>query len=316
MRRIFLVLAILSQALLAHGTELFRGSIAQSSEHVVSLRAERDIGASSTAITMPKELKSQRKDIDLEITNARLRAQTGSKSLYSMQTSFTYNGGSIQDPMGNTRPQLSPGTVENDPTKLIGRVAAKYRATDHDNINMGIGIGWLTPGYSGQKGQSENPYASYNRVFKSAEMQNIFEVFVQKYTAQSSVANGLNYESTFDHVLLVPIAHSKLNVGATFLWSHEYYNRSTGGLQDKIAMYPFVEYGLNPTFSVRTNNRSLTYFNTGKNPSAFQNDEPSQSLGVGISLARDIYLYPNIQWVWADIRSEKTNLALSANINL
>ncbi len=277
---------------------------------------EADIGASSTKAIMPKELKSARKDIDLEITNARLRAQTGSKSLYSMQTSFTYNGGSIQDPIGNTRPQLSSGTVENDPTKLIGRVAAKWRATDHDNINAGIGIGWLTPGYTGQKGQSENPYMSYNRVFKSAEMQNIFEVFVQKYTAQSSVANGLNYESTIDHVLLVPIGHSKLNIGATFLWSHEYYSRFTGGLQDKIAMYPFVEYGLTQTFSVRTNNRSLTYYNTGKNPSAYQNDEPSQSLGIGISLARDIYLYPNIQWVWADIRSEKTNLALSANINL
>jgi len=297
MRRVLFALAILSQSLFA-----------QAADGIES--------GSSSKIEMPSEIKSKRKDIDIEITNSRLRAQTGSKSLYSVQTSFTYNGGSIQDPIGSTRPQLSPGTVENDPTKLMGRIAAKYRATDHDNISLGFGVGWLTPGYNGQKGQSENPYVGYNRVFKSGDIQNIFEIYVQKYTAQSSVANMLNYESTLAHLVLVPIGKSKFNVGATFLWSHEYYSNNTGAIQDKIAAYPFAEYGINRTFSIRTNNRSLTYFNTAKSPSAYQNDEPSQSLGIGVSLARDIYLYPNVQWVWADIRAEKTNLAVSANINL
>jgi hypothetical protein len=41
-----------------------------------------------------------------------------------------------------------------------------------------------------------------------------------------------------------------------------------------------------------------------------------QSAGLGISVTRDIYLYPNVQFIPEDVRSDRTNVGVSANINL
>jgi len=258
-----------------------------------------------------------REDIDNEITNAKLRAQTGAKSLFSFQSTFNYNGGSIEDPLGKTRPQLSPGTVENDPAKLTGSISGKYRITDHDNLNVGFGVGWLTPTYQGQKGQAEDPYAAYGRVFKAMGLQNVLNVAVTYYTTDSSIRRKDLFETDIDHTILWTIPTTKWQLGANVMWEREIYGRhATAGQEDTLALFPFAEYEFNNTLSFRTVYRGLTFFNTLDQQATFKRDDPTQSMGLGISVTRDIYLYPNVQWVWADLRSDKTNVALAANINL
>ena len=257
-----------------------------------------------------------REDIDQEITNAHLRASTGAKSLLSLQSTFNYNGSSIDHPLASQRPALSPGTIENDPAKLSGLISAKYRMTDHDNLNLGVGVGWLTPTYQGQKGQVEDPYATYSRVFKAGNVQNVFNVGFTYYTAQSTVASGNIGESDIDHTFLVGVGKTKLQLGIDIAWTRDFYQTGRNGIQDELAAFPFVEYEFSDRYSFRTVYRGLTYFNQTSSTDTFVRDAVTQSMGIGISVARDIYLYPNIQWVWTDIRSDKTNIALSANINL
>lgn len=48
----------------------------------------------------------------------------------------------------------------------------------------------------------------------------------------------------------------------------------------------------------------------------YQRNKVIQSVGLGISLTRDIYLNPNINFVPDDVRSDRTNVALSADINI
>ena len=86
-----------------------------------------------------------------------------------------------------------------------------------------------------------------------------------------------------------------------------------------VGLYPFAEYLFNDRYSFRT---VFGYFEyEALKGTAFASERivrqtPYQSMGIGISLTRDIYLYPNIQFVPEDIRSERTNVALSTNINL
>ncbi len=40
------------------------------------------------------------------------------------------------------------------------------------------------------------------------------------------------------------------------------------------------------------------------------------SFGVGYAVIRDVYLQPNVQFIPNDIRADRTNVALSANINV
>jgi len=48
----------------------------------------------------------------------------------------------------------------------------------------------------------------------------------------------------------------------------------------------------------------------------YRKRKDSISTGIGISLGRDVFLYPNIQFIPTDIRSDRTNVAMSANVNL
>lgn len=270
----------------------------------------------SSTQTKAKAPSAPPKDVDEEITNARLRASTGSKKRYSLQSAFTYNGGSIQKPLAKERPVLSPGTLYTDPAKLTGSVSGKFRMTDHDNINLGVGIGWLTPTYQGQRGQVENPYISYSRVFKAGRFQNVIGASITKYTADQAVdVKRLNMSIGADYTALTSF-QTGTDVGVAFGGSTQVYKSGGTGLRDELGAFPFAEQSLTDQLSLRTVYRGFTYYNTTDDKTKFVRDDPTQSFGVGISVARDLYLYPNVQWVWGDIKSEKTNVALSANINL
>jgi hypothetical protein len=86
-----------------------------------------------------------------------------------------------------------------------------------------------------------------------------------------------------------------------------------------LSVVPFLEYSLNDTLSLRTVFAYFNYLhfkNEFGNPTEFVRSEPYQSVGLGISVTRDIYLYPNVQFVPRDVRADRTNVGLSANINL
>ncbi|MNT01942.1 hypothetical protein D3C72_1364290 [compost metagenome] len=94
-----------------------------------------------------------------------------------------------------------------------------------------------------------------------------------------------------------------------------------GAQQDDFGygLYPFAEYSFNDTYSFRTvfgYFQMVHYKETETDKARVEAQTPYQSMGVGISVSRDIYLYPNIQFTPLDIRDDRTNVALSANLNL
>ena len=82
-----------------------------------------------------------------------------------------------------------------------------------------------------------------------------------------------------------------------------------------LGVYPFAEYSFTDKLSART---VFGYFNydKSKTDSSYSYGTPYQSVGVGISLSRNMYLYPNVQFVPNDVRAERTNVGISANINM
>ena len=285
--------------------------------HTVALAADDTTPADKKAETGVAN-SSKREDIDDEITNAKLRAATGAKSLFSFQSLFVYGGGSIQEPFSKDRLKLTAGTIEPQPSKISGAISGKYRLTDHDNINVGFGVGWLTPMYQGQRGQAEDPYIAYGRVFKALGLQNVLNVALTYYTTDYQKAIEDQYQTDIDYTVLWAVPKTKWQLGLFGAWTREMYKagRTSDQLQDELALDPFVEYEFNNTFSFRTVYRFITYYNTTGRPDLFTRDTQTQSLGLGIAVTRDLYLYPNIQWVWADIRGDKTNVGIQANINL
>jgi len=74
---------------------------------------------------------------------------------------------------------------------------------------------------------------------------------------------------------------------------------------------------INDTFNLRTILRPYWYQNSrGQSFSKWTRLDMTQSVGLGISMTRNIFLYPNIQFAPDNIRADRTNIGLSANINI
>jgi hypothetical protein len=280
----------------------------------------------------------QQGDIDAEITNAKLRAESGSKSKHSVSSTLTYNGGNLEDAFGYNRPRLSAGAATPTLTNLQGDINYRYRMNANDSLTAGVGVQWLTPGHdlkaaereSGvSQQQASNPQVGYSRAFKGAGLQNILSATILKITDKEVINNEqTNLAFNLSHTGLYEIGTSGWQVGlSTDLWYYN-YNKYLSSVNPEteevgpsaqteyeIGLYPFAEYTFNDTYNFRTVYRGNVYGSGRDSRMSFVQYEPTQSMGLGIAATRDIFLYPNVQWVWRDTRSEKTNVALSATMN-
>ncbi|MBX3022261.1 MAG: hypothetical protein KF799_11365 [Bdellovibrionales bacterium] len=274
-------------------------------------------------------------DIDQEITNARMRADSGSKSRYSLSTGLSYTGGAVKSAFGSGRPNLSgePG-VQTDTSAQID-VSGRYRWTKNDSLTFGTALGMLTP-FQGKVGKRDqmnwsNPSLYYNRVGKLGPLQTTAKIGGSIGTSQysESVDNDFNVAVSYS---VLKAFENRWTAGVSVNGGYLNYdskpgenlaNRSKmyGGdkrSQFNLGVFPFAEYAFNDTYSFRT---VFGYFNWkhlygDNNKWRLLQTYVYQSVGVGISVTRDVYLYPNIQFLPGNLRSDFTNVSMSATLNV
>ncbi|MGE5086588.1 MAG: hypothetical protein ACM3MG_09830 [Bacillota bacterium] len=305
--------------------------------------------AANTSTSKMDDLKKpteKLKDIDDEITDARMRATLGSKSRFSFQSSLAYSGGSVQEPLGAVRPAYRTSAEDEVLADLSGQVGVNFRATERDNISFGTGITIIDPLHGDitkpatdktKYGNNETasrykvatPYVGYSRGYKAFGAQMISSATLSYYTADATVKRGYLGGVSASQTVLANLGSSKWNGGASVSGSKALYS---GTIENKafqkrldagtsfrdewsIGLFPFLQYKFNDTYSFRTV-FGYFQFQQQENKSSFEQIEPYQSVGLGLSITRDIYLYPNVQFTPKDIRDDRTNVALSANINL
>lgn len=293
--------------------------------------------ASTLKVTDVQKKDETADDLDQEITNAKLRAESGSKSKHSAQLSLSYNGGSLEKPTDKNRPKLTKGSTVEDVSKLSGDVSYKYRFSARDSLSLSTGVSVITPFHSddtpiGERSQLEDPSVSYSRAFRTGAVQNILSVGVGALTTKASQASNAKASASVSYTGLTTIGTTGLSLGAAVVAGNTFYGddadtytyTNKAGLQDEgsrddylLALYPFAEYELTDKVSLRTVFRWSTYIHfRGEKYDTFAEDDKTQSVGVGYALTRDIYLYPNVQFNIEDNRADKTNVALSTTINM
>lgn len=305
--------------------------------------------SSNTSTLKVEDLKKPEeklKDIDEEITDARMRAQLGSKSVWSFKSSLNYAGGSVTDPFGSVRPNYRSSASLEAMTSLSGDVGVNFRAGDRDNISFGTGLtvidplhGDITkPATDSRNGGSavmaryeiSTPYLGWSRGYRAFGSQMISSVTYSHATDSDSINRTKTLGSvSLSQTILANFGKSGWTGGTSISLSKGFY---TGNVTDEKLLaglkkgtykrtdlsggiFPFMQYTFNDRYSFRT---VFGYFQFTRYDGYDDNVqlEPYQSVGTGISITRDIYLYPNIQFTPKNIRSDKTNVALTANINL
>jgi hypothetical protein len=131
------------------------------------------------------------------------------------------------------------------------------------------------------------------------------------------------YESLLnaDQNFMYDIGKSGLTVGLSMNYGYYTHSRAPDAgdqlATNNLGFYPALEYIINDTLNLRTVSGMWVYQQTTGSPSdSWEKLKVYQSVGLGFSLTRDIYLYPNFQFIPSDIRSDRTNIAMSASINI
>jgi hypothetical protein len=283
--------------------------------------------------TTPKKAIDKADEV---ITNRLLRASSGSLSKWSGNFIFNYNGGSVQKPFAAQRPNIVSGADALTLQYMNANVGLRYRINELNSITFATGIFWNTP---------------FNRTIKTndPELKREFEKTRGAITVNdpnlifTNLANlwGFQIQNQFTPTLITNAQQtqqgyraswdiastwmrqmngfdSNLSLGAAFEWTGYAFSKSNRDLATNVwQVYPIIEYIINDWLNLRTLWGWQVYQQTRHDDTwTYDKRTVYQSFGTGISLSRDIFLYPNIQFIPSDMRDDRTNIGLSAYINL
>lgn len=303
---------------------------------------------SSAKVSDLQKSEEKQKDIDDEITNARQRAALGSKSKWSFKSALNYNGGSINKPTDEIRPAYRAGNNIDVLSSIAGTVGINYRLTERDSVSFGTGVILRNPFHGDLTRSSLNdprkkntvkkldryevsdPSLTWSRAYKAGDLQMVTSSDFTYSTNSDSVNTFKQVGSLSVSQTIIGEVGTQLSLGAS-ISADTYFHRSKleqevseAGYQQELltfGIYPFLEYAFNDNLQFRTvfGYFANTYYKDvpgSQDKGRVEADTPYQSMGLGIVVTRDIYLYPNIQFTPLDIRGDRTNVALSTNINL
>ena len=271
---------------------------------------------------------------DQLITNKRLRADSGSLSEWSMSSSFNYQGGSLSDPTDAKRPNIVNGADALTLQNLTGDIGVRYRITKLLSITGSTGLFMTTPfhnsidtdneklkenfEYNHQKLTINDPLLRLTYLSKVGDIQSVSNIKLTLITNNQQKLAGYLWSYYLSQNFMYQFEETRFSIGANLTAQLYSFSRENESLTDRVfGVYPAFEYEINETFNFRTAFGTFVYQHLrGSDSSTYEKRAVYQSLGLGISITRDIFLYPNVQYIPSDIRSDRTNLALNANINL
>jgi len=287
--------------------------------------------ASSTKLDNPNANKvADQVDPDDMITNNNLRALSGSKSKWSLSNSITYDGGTIKQPFAESRPNISAGSGISAVTDINDQLSVKYNMNATNALLFGVGVRKMTPfiksgpsdSFYAQGGKDMDifdPSLTYQLIYKPGPIQAVLQIGFTQFTRQDIVSSNygnLAQAFSIDQENIIEIGSSGLSIGASIgVGTQTPTDSSVDWSQYQYWFDPYVEYALNEKVNLRTVFNTWSYEVYKYQPTTYH-DTVTQSVGVGFSVTRDLFIYPNVQF-WPDnIRADGTNLGVTTTLNL
>ena len=287
-----------------------------------------DISTEAGAKPAPPSAEVTGKEISADdlITNNNLRALSGSTSKWSFASQWNYLGGTISSPFAQDRPNIADASATTPKTDIDGSLNVKYNLNVKNSLLLGFGVRWVAPftvggptNYSGTQYDAINPTATYQHIYKYLGIQAVLQVAAMEYTQSDSVAAGYGQQFQLDQENIFEVGSTGLSIGgSTGVGTNLFFNNDPS-LASSQSLYqawftPYLEYTLTKKINFRTV-ANLFVFEKYRD-GTLVHDTVTQSIGFGFSVTRDIFLYPNIQFLPSAIASSRTNVGLSATINL
>lgn len=307
-------------------------TLALSATFGFSLQAQEATSESKIKLEDTKETKNVApgKDIDEEITNKRMRAESGSKSKYSIASQLAYVGGTVEKPFYKKRPNITNGAGQTPATSLNGQLSGKYSIDQSHAFMLGVGARWISPiqgsgtpsDYHGSKVDADNPFAIYQVLYKWSGIQSALQVQPFLITKSDMRKIGQLATLTLSQNNAYEVGHTGLTLGLYLQADGSVFDKDEDKYHANQADYlinfdPYLEYQFTDKLNLRTVTNLWHYTHFRSLPAhTYQFDKVYQSVGLGYAMTRDLFFYPNVQFLPDDVRADRTNVALNAFINL
>ena len=280
---------------------------------------------SRSALKTEKAGKKEKRTKSKEAASSRRHPKNNSSSKLSLSTKISYRGGTIENFLGRYRPPIT-GSPYPQTSLLIGP-SLDYRLSPGHSLTLDGEFHISTP-LQGDVDQNNSqfvtadPTLNYSSSYSLGRFQASTSLGYIPGLSDASKEYGIVSLSYLSQNLITSNA-SGLTMGLTstyiyFQWeSSKISNRSVDWF---LQFRPFLEYPLNDMSSFRA---VFSWFNFYKTHGA-QDDSlwtmskgtRSQSLGVSLSLSKNVLLYPNIQFLPFEWDIRDTNLGINATINI
>jgi hypothetical protein len=295
----------------------------QANQSTVKLDSVQKEVLKETPAAKPEE------DLDKEITDPRLRAQSGSKNKYSASFSMIYQGANLNDMGGDMRPTLGSNR-HPQPVSLSGNVGLRYRLEKNDSIFFSTGINRPQPlqqSETSQPTQVSTPSVAWNRTFAYKDKQISSEMGIDFTTTRDQRAIGSLGSFRYSLNVINPIGYSRFDAGMALKFSESVFNTgdqySTDTIEKQqrdssIGLSPSVQYRVSDSFNVFTSFDVLNYshYRNNSNSLMYENTSPTETLGLGYAINRDCFLSPFITFEPGSFAYDRTTYSLAARINL
>ncbi len=284
--------------------------------------------------TAPEAAPSTLDKADQLITNRRLRADSGSLSLWSVSSGFTYQGGSLAHPRDASRPNIVKGADALTLQNFTGDIGVRYRITKLLSITGSTGLFMTTPFHDSiktndkklrknfdenhQKLTVNDPFLKTTYVNKLYFFQSVTQAKVTLITNNQQKLDGYRWNYYASQQFMHNVADTKFSYGVNVAVSfYSFGGNENLTLTDQVhGIYPALEYEISEKVNFRTTFGTWVYQHIRSASNwTYEKRAVYQSVGLGILISRDVFLYPNIQYIPGDIRDDRTNVALTANIN-
>lgn len=304
---------------------LSANAFAQTSITTLSAPSAVDSAAPTQTSTVKSDkLLNKQFEDDKNITDARLKADGGSLSRYSMKFNLSYSGPPVGD-LNNTmqpNPDGSAGTFE---TALGGSISARYRLSSSTAVSLGTGVSALTPVQGVKRYDVKNPFISYDMSsrFWNSQMRNAFGATV--VTNPDWRAMGETSGVSYDNYWLYNVGTSNFALEWDTSFAYYFYERGPEVKSSKemkaglysLAFYPQVKYNFTDRLSAYSS-LNISFINPRgfNDQSVLWNRTLSQRVGMGYAFTRDIYFAPFINFYPKSAELESTTINFSTTFSI
>ncbi len=323
--------AMLSLGVSLVGASAFAdSSSSKSSNSVASNSGITNVTKASVANEVEKEKEKaalKKNDVDKLITNNELRAESGSKRKLSISTAFSYYGGTLASPLSKNRPNILQSAATTPRAYLGGSVAVQYNMDETNSVSAGTGIRFIDPlqggpgaGYNGTSFDAENPYVQYQNIANFHGVQSVAVAQLMQWTQADQTPYGYAQEYSLTETAMYAIR--KFSVGAYISAADNTFDKHGSAVEGYQSDYsfdlsPILEYQFTPKVNFRTVANSWIFqHNVGVASDTYQELPWEESIGIGYSVSRNMFLYPNVQFIPEHLATALTNVGLEAYINV